>query len=123
MEMGETPENFTTMTHMSSIHDMSFKCIECGADNKDIEVESGFVSSGFMCQTCRSDPTKVKYKDLVVFSDRFHVSGMISMASIEDAGSVLDCLRQIHKEEDLHVACRLCKCFMPEGYDLSLIHI
>ena len=34
-------------THMSSMHkdDMSFKCIECGADNKDIEVTNGHIQS------------------------------------------------------------------------------
>ena len=52
MKMGETPENLASMTHMSSMHDMSFKCIECGADNKDIEVTNGHVVEAIETNIC-----------------------------------------------------------------------
>ena len=98
---------------------MSFKCMECGADNKDVEVTNGRVRSNSTYQTCRSSPTKVKYKDIRVFctSSLYGRSGCYSTTSIDYTSSALDHLRQIHKEEDLYIMRRLCNYFLPKGYD------
>ena len=106
--MGETPKNSATMTHRSSMHgnDMSFMCIECGTDIKDVEVTNGHIrpgSAGFRCQTCRTDPSKVNREDLKICCEEM---GCYSTSSYEDLASVINRLRQVHKgDEDLLIAC------------------
>ena len=110
--MGETPKNPATMTHRSSMHgnDMSFMCIDCGADIKDLKITNGHVRPSpmrkndmcFRCQSCRTDPTKVKREDLKILCGQ----GCYSTTSYEDFASVIDRFRQVHKEdEDLYATC------------------
>ena len=80
--------------HMSSIHeaDISFKCIECGADNKDIKYTNGHVISSFRCQTCRTDLTNEKSEDLYIFC----LLGCESVISYGHTASVINHFRQVH---------------------------
>ena len=110
--MGETPKNSATMTLRSSMHgnDMSFTCIDCGADIKDVKITNGHVRperAGFRCQTCRTDPTKVKREDLRIICGH----GCYSTTSYEDLAHVINRLRQVHKEnEDLYITCLIGDC-------------
>ena len=72
--------------------DMSFRCIECGADNEDIKVTNGRVISSFRCQTCRTDVTKGKSRDLRIFCDH----GCESVTSYENTAFVINQFRQVH---------------------------
>ena len=56
-------------------NDISFRCIDCGTNIKDVRITNGHVRPPpregrdmcFRCQTCRTDPTKLKSEDLEKF--------------------------------------------------------